>query len=215
MFYSLFIFNFSINKYTPSNYEHNNPSIIASSHPNTLSKLIILFRFLGTYPIFVWTNTPNHGKNWFGKAALNQPPKGALWGIPFLLLDEIPSLLSIPIASFFASTLKLASSPFLFTPTSYKRHRNYTKRWWIMKNWMKNRVMLTLQPREQKRNGSNKLLPQISQIWAPPFPAFGWGLSFKNITLALLITYVWTPLISKASSISATLTTSWYEDLLI
>lgn len=79
------------------------------------------------------------------------------------------------------------------------------------KNWM-----LTLQPSEQKRNVSKRLLPQISQMWGTPlFPALGWGLSFRNITLALFITYVWTPLISNTFCTSETLTTSWYEDLLI
>ena len=46
----------------------------------------------------------------------------------------------------------------------------------------------TLHPREQNLNGSNKLLPQISQMWATPLPDFGWGLSFRNNTLALFIT---------------------------
>lgn len=83
--------------------------------------------------------------------------------------------------------------------------------WFWRKNWV-----LTLQPSEQKRNVSKRLLPQISQMWGTPlFPALGWGLSFRNITLALFITYVWTPLISNTFCTSETLTTSWYEDLLI
>ena len=76
-------------------------------------------------------------------------------------------------------------------------------------------ISLTLHPKEQNLNGSSKLLPQISQMWETPFPDFGCGLSFRNNTLALFITYVCTPLISNTFWISATLTTSWYEDLLI
>lgn len=83
----------------------------------------------------------------------------------------------------------------------------------------------TLHPKEQKRKGSNRFLLHISHKWElllPPLTAalllvlsWFWGLSFRKRTLALLITYVWTPLISKTFWISVTLTTSWYEDLLI
>lgn len=51
-------------------------------------------------------------------------------------------------------------------------------------------IMLTLQPSEQNRSASNKLLPQISQMCETAFPDLGCGLSFRNRTLALFITYV-------------------------
>lgn len=57
-------------------------------------------------------------------------------------------------------------------------------------NWgFESGEMLTLQPREQNRNGSKRPLLQISQMWGTPLiPALGWGLSFKKRTLALFIT---------------------------
>ena len=60
----------------------------------------------------------------------------------------------------------------------------------IKKNFIKKmaKKLLTLQPSEQKRNVSKRLLPQISQMCETPFPDFGWGLSLRNKTLALFIT---------------------------
>lgn len=78
-----------------------------------------------------------------------------------------------------------------------------------------NCIIFTLQPREQKEKESRRLRSQTRQVLVTPFPGLGWGLSFKNTILALLIMYVWTPVISMYFCISATLITSWYDDLLI
>lgn len=69
-------------------------------------------------------------------------------------------------------------------------------------------IPTTLQPSEQKRSASNKLLPQISQMCETAFPDLGCGLSFRNKTLALFMTYVCTPSMFNTFSISETLTTS-------
>lgn len=73
----------------------------------------------------------------------------------------------------------------------------------------------TLQPREQKVKESRRVRWQMRQVLVTPLPGLGWGLSFKNTILALFIMYVWTPLMSRNFWISETLTTSWYDDLLI
>lgn len=85
----------------------------------------------------------------------------------------------------------------------------------IIQDNSKCKVKLTLQPSEQKRNMSKRLLPQTWQTLDPPLPDLGCGRSFRNKTFALFITYVCTSSIFNTFSISETLTTSWYDDLLI
>lgn len=76
-------------------------------------------------------------------------------------------------------------------------------------------IYITLQPSEQKRNESRRLLQQISQVFVTPLPILGWGLSLRKTIFALLIIYVWTQEMSMNFCISFTLTTLWYEDLRI
>lgn len=85
------------------------------------------------------------------------------------------------------------------------RGKNRGREWFVF----------TLQPREQKRKESRRLLQHISQVFVTPLPILGWGLSLRNTIFALLIIYVWTQEMSINFCISFTLTTLWYEDLLI
>jgi hypothetical protein len=48
-------------------------------------------------------------------------------------------------------------------------------------------IVLTLQPREQKRNVSRRLRSQTSQVLVTPLPGLGCGRSFRNTTRALLM----------------------------